>query len=120
MTTLIVLAAWAIVLIVSLIILISLLIQQFKHAGALYGIIGLITAGIWTFFWGWIKQKDLKLTKVMILFTLFLIILVSPIILMNFIDVPILNEGKKLVTTVIKERSFDPIMAKIGCNKQIL
>ena len=110
MTTLIVAAALAIVLIVSLIILISVLIKQFKHGGALHGVIGLITAFIWTFIWGWLKHKEAKLTKVMILLTFFLLILASPFVLKTYMDVPVLNDVEKTVTAVIKDRSIDPIM----------
>lgn len=110
MITLIVAAAWAIVLIVSLIITFLVLIKQFKHGGALHGIIGLITGGIWTFFWGWIKHKKFKLTGAMILWTLLLILLISPMVLINVIDLPILKDAEKMIITVIKDRSFDKIM----------
>ena len=113
MITLIISAALASVFIVSLIILISVLIKQFKYGGVLHGIIGLITGGMWTFIWGWLKNKNFKLTKVMILWTLFLLILVSPIVVINFTDVPILNDAEKMVTAAIKDRSVDPIMQRL-------
>ena len=92
MITLGIVGAWAIVLFISLIISLLVLIKQFKHGGFLHGIIGLITGGIWTFFWGWIKNRKFKLTGAMILWTLLLILLISPIVLINYIDLPILKD----------------------------
>ncbi len=54
---------------ISFIVLIIVLIKQFKHGGALQGIIGIITCGLWTFIWGWIKHKSLAMTKIMVLWT---------------------------------------------------
>jgi TolA-binding protein len=51
------------------IIFIIVLIKQFKHGGVLQGIIGLITGGLWTFIWGWIKHRRLAMTKIMVLWT---------------------------------------------------
>jgi thiol:disulfide interchange protein len=113
MTTLIISAALAIVFIVSLIILISVLIKQFKYGGILHGIIGLITGGMWTFIWGWLKNKEFEMTKVMILWTFFLLILASPIVVTNFTEVPIFNDAETMVTAAIKDRSIDPIMQSL-------
>jgi O-antigen/teichoic acid export membrane protein len=110
MITLSVVAAWAIVLLISFIISLLVLIRQFIHGGALHGIIGLITGGIWTFFWGWIKNRKFKLTGTMILWTLLLILLISPIVLINYIDLPILKDAEKMITAVIKDPSIDTLM----------
>lgn len=110
MITLSVVAAWAIVLLISFIISLLVLIRQFKHGGALHGIIGLITGGIWTFFWGWIKNRKFKLTGTMILWTLLLILLISPIVLINYIDLTILKDAEKMITAVIKDPSIDTLM----------
>jgi hypothetical protein len=41
---------------IGFIVFIIVLIKQFKHGGVLQGIIGIITCGLWTFIWGWIKN----------------------------------------------------------------
>ena len=79
---------------ISLIIFIMVLIKQFKHGGALQGIIGLITCGLWTFIWGWIKHKSLALTKIMIIWT---IIQLTPIVLMGVFGAAMMGEMYKLV-----------------------
>ena len=79
---------------VSLIIFVIVLIKQFKHGGALQGIIGIITCGIWTFVWGWIKHKSLALTKMMILWT---IIQLTPIVLVGVFGAAMMGEMYKLV-----------------------
>ncbi len=63
---------------ISLIVFIIVLIKQFKHGGVLQGIIGIITCGLWTFIWGWIKHKSLAMTKLMILWT---VIQLTPLVL---------------------------------------
>lgn len=40
---------------VSLVCFIMVLIKQFQIAGALHGIIGIVTCGIWTLIWGWMN-----------------------------------------------------------------
>jgi hypothetical protein len=44
------------------------LIRQFKSAGALHGIIGII-CGIYTFIWGWMNHRQEDLTKLMKIWT---------------------------------------------------
>jgi len=65
------------------------LIKQFKNGGPLHGSIGLITLGIWTFIWGWMKHKGLYLTKVMIVYTALIII---PVALVGVFGFGIVNE----------------------------
>lgn len=48
----------------SLICAIMVLIQLFKKEGAGLGILG-IFCGIYTYIWGWMKSKELGLTKIM-------------------------------------------------------
>jgi hypothetical protein len=79
---------------ISLIIFIIVLIKQFKHGGVLQGIIGLITCGLWTFIWGWIKHKSLAMTKIMVLWT---IIQVTPIILVGVFGAAMMGQMYKLV-----------------------
>lgn len=47
----------AVVGIASFVLFIMVLIKQFQNAGALMGIIGIITCGIWTFIWGWMNSN---------------------------------------------------------------
>jgi hypothetical protein len=53
----------------SLVCFVMVLIKQFQTAGALHGIIGLITCGIWTFIWGWMKASTLNLKNIMLAWT---------------------------------------------------
>jgi len=46
------------------VLFIFVLIKMFKNEGALKGILGFF-CGIYTFVWGWMKHKELALTKVM-------------------------------------------------------
>ena len=61
-------------LLVQFIIYIVIQIKMFKNDSALKGIIGIITGGLFTYIWGWLKHKQLALTKVMILWTMVIII----------------------------------------------
>jgi hypothetical protein len=53
----------------SLVCFVMVLIKQFQTAGALHGIIGIITCGIWTFIWGWMKASTLNLKNIMLAWT---------------------------------------------------
>jgi hypothetical protein len=108
-TTLILSAVFSILQIVGLILLLVVLIKQFKHGGALNGIIGIITCGFWTFIWGWIKHKSLELTKVMVVWT---IIVVAPIGLIGVFGVAIVNEMVQIATSLTEEGSIEGIMGK--------
>jgi hypothetical protein len=79
---------------ISLIVFVIVLIKQFKHGGALQGIIGIITCGLWTFIWGWIKHKSLALTKIMIIWT---IIQLTPLVLVGVFGAAMMGEMYKLV-----------------------
>lgn len=79
---------------VGFIVFIMVLIKQFKHGGALQGIIGIITCGFWTFIWGWIKNKSLAMTKLMIIWT---IIQVTPLVLIGVFGAAMMGEVYKLV-----------------------
>jgi hypothetical protein len=52
-----------------LVCFVIVLIKQFQTAGVLHGIIGLITCGIWTFIWGWMKGGALGLKNIMLIWT---------------------------------------------------
>lgn len=59
---------FALLSIANLVVFIIVLIKQFKE-GALKGVLGIITCGIYTFVWGWIKHKQLRITKMMLVWT---------------------------------------------------
>jgi Flp pilus assembly protein TadD len=79
---------------ISLIVFIIVLIKQFKHGGVLQGIIGIITCGLWTFIWGWIKHKSLALTKIMIIWT---IIQLTPLVLLGVFGAAMMGQMYKMV-----------------------
>ena len=53
---------------------IMVLIKQFQTAGAVHGIIGIITCGIWTFIWGWMNATSLNIKNIMMIWTLLIVI----------------------------------------------
>jgi hypothetical protein len=53
---------------------IIVLIKQFQDAGAVHGIIGIITCSIWTFIWGWMNATRLNIKKLMMIMTILFII----------------------------------------------
>jgi len=58
----------------SLICFIMVLIKQFQTAGAVHGIIGIITCGIWTFIWGWMNANNLGIKNIMMIWTLLIVV----------------------------------------------
>jgi hypothetical protein len=54
---------------ISFVIFIMVLIRQFKDAGAMHGIIGIVTCGIWTFIWGWMNATRLNIKNLMLIWT---------------------------------------------------
>jgi hypothetical protein len=57
-----------------LVCLIMVLIKQFQNAGAVHGIIGIITCGIWAFIWGWMNASRLNIKNIMMIWTVLAII----------------------------------------------
>ncbi len=106
-TTLIVIGVISIIEIALIIIFIIMLIKQFKHGGALHGIIGLITCGFWTFIWGWMKAKSLALTKIMIVWT---ILMITPGVLFGVFGMTMVNEIVAMVKTVVEEGKIDSVL----------
>ena len=53
----------------SLVCFVMVLIKQFKTEGALHGVIGLVTCGIWTFIWGWMRASTLNIKNIMLAWT---------------------------------------------------
>ena len=59
---------------ISFVIFIMVLIRQFKDAGPVHGIIGIVTCGIWTFIWGWMNAGTLNIRNLMIIWTICIIL----------------------------------------------
>ena len=60
--------------IASFVCFIIVLIKQFQEGGALHGIIGIITCGIWTFIWGWMNSGRLNIKNIMMIWTLLVVV----------------------------------------------
>ena len=58
----------------SLICFIIVLIKQFQNAGAVHGIIGIVTCSIWTLIWGWMNAGKLGIKNIMMIWTALIII----------------------------------------------
>ena len=54
---------------------IIVLIKQFKTAGVVHGIIGIICS-LWTFIWGWMNAGKLGIRNLMIIWTVLIILYV--------------------------------------------
>ena len=87
------LAAFAITEIVGLILWIMVLIKMFKTDGALKGFIGLF-CGIYVFIWGWMKHKQLAMTKTMTVWSLMIVI---PMLIVPVMGVSSVLEMQKYV-----------------------
>ncbi len=53
----------------SFVCFVLVLVKQFQNAGAVHGIIGIVTCGIWTFIWGWINAGKLSFRPLMLIWT---------------------------------------------------
>jgi uncharacterized membrane protein len=53
---------------------IMVLIKQFQNAGAVHGIIGIITCSVWTFIWGWMNASNLNIKNIMMIWTLLIVV----------------------------------------------
>ena len=60
--------------VVVLVCFIIVLIKQFQNAGAVHGIIGIVTCSIWTLIWGWMNAAKLNIKNIMIIWTLALVV----------------------------------------------
>jgi TolA-binding protein len=81
------LGAYLVANILSLILFFVVLIKLFKNEGALKGILGFF-CGIYTFIWGWMKHKQLAMTKLMTVWSL--------MILLPFVLIPVVGVGSLL------------------------
>jgi hypothetical protein len=58
------------------------LVKQFQNAGAIHGIVGIVTCGIWTFIWGWIKSGRFDFRMLMLVWTTLIIV---QVVIMNIL-----------------------------------
>jgi hypothetical protein len=93
MTELIVSILFSVLNFVGFIIAIIVLIKQFKHGGALQGILGIITCTFWTFIWGWIKHRGLAMTKLMVTWT---VVSVLPLVLIPVFGAAMFSDMYKM------------------------
>jgi len=102
MTTTLIVGGVLVVLLIALIaITIMVLIKQFKNGGPLHGSIGIITFGVWTFIWGWLKHKGLYLTKVMIVWSA---LVITPMALVGVFGFGIVNEFITAATNLTDDK----------------
>jgi len=101
-----------VLLLIGLILFVIVLIKQFKHGGALQGILGIITCGLWTFIWGWIKSRSLAMTKLMIIWT---VVEVAPLVLVVVFGAAMMGQMYKLVS----EFTGDPSLLLQQDQKQV-
>ena len=87
------LGAYLVANILSLILFFIVLIKLFKNEGALKGILGFF-CGIYTFIWGWMKHKQLAMTKMMTVWSLMILL---PFILIPVVGVSSVLEMQKYV-----------------------
>jgi len=90
---------FAILQITSIIIFFIVLIKLFKTEGVLKGILGFL-CGLYTFIWGWLKHKELQMTKLMAVWSIILIIFMVGIPLVGTTEI------MKTVTT-LQGKGFD-------------
>ena len=95
-------AALVLAQVVSLIVWIIVLIKLWKAEGALKGVLGFF-CGIYTFIWGWMKHKQLKMTKMMAVWSLAFI---APMILVPIMGVGSVLEMQKYVEAYTGDGDF--------------
>ena len=76
-------AAMVIAELIGIVLWIMVLIKLFKKEGTLKGILGFF-CGIYVFVWGWMKHKQLAMTKIMAVWSLMIVI---PMLLMPVMGV---------------------------------
>jgi len=99
-------AALFIALILSIILFFVVLIKIFKNEGALKGILGFFF-GIYTFIWGWMKHKQLAMTKLMTVWSLAMLL---PFILIPILGVSSVLEMQKYASA----RKYQIVKTEIG------
>ena len=58
----------------ALVCFIIVLIKQFQTGGAVHGIVGIITCGIWTLIWGWMNATKIGIKNIMLIWTALIVI----------------------------------------------
>ncbi len=58
----------------SLVCFVLVLVKQFQNAGAVHGVVGIVTCGIWTFIWGWINSGKLGFRSLMLVWTTLIVV----------------------------------------------
>jgi len=86
-------AAMVIAELVGIVLWIMVLIKLFKKEGTLKGILGFF-CGIYVFVWGWMKHKQLAMTKIMAVWSLMIVI---PMLLMPVMGVSSVLEMQQYV-----------------------
>ena len=88
--------AFMIMQIMCIVFFFMVLVKLFKNEGALKGILGFFF-GIYAFIWGWMKHKELALTKVMVLWSVLTVasIVMAPVIVASG-TMEIMNYAAKL------------------------
>jgi len=105
-------AALFIALILSIILFFVVLIKMFKNEGALKGILGFFF-GIYTFIWGWMKHKQLAMTKLMTVWSLAMLL---PFILIPIMGVSSLLEMQKYARAYTGDGNIKLSKPKSGIN----
>ena len=95
-------AALVLAQVVSLIVWIIVLMKLWKAEGALKGVLGFF-CGLYTFIWGWMKHKQLKMTKMMAVWS---IAFVAPMILVPIMGVGSVLEMQKYVEAYTGDGDF--------------
>ena len=83
----------------SLICFIIVLTKLFKEKGAVHGILGIIVS-LYTFIWGWVESKRLRITKIMCFWTLFLVS--SNLAVLGMIVIPKFAGRQQAIETAAK------------------
>ena len=105
-------AALFIALILSIILFFVVLIKMFKNEGALKGILGFFF-GIYTFIWGWMKHKQLAMTKLMTVWSLAMLL---PFILIPILGVSSVLEMQKYASAYTGDGNIKLSKPKSGIN----
>jgi hypothetical protein len=58
----------------SFVCFVLVLVKQFQNGGVVHGIVGIVTCGIWTFVWGWLRSGRLDFRVLMLVWTTLIIV----------------------------------------------
>ena len=62
-------ALYVLLSLLAFVMFILVLVKLFKAEGILRGVLGILSCGIYPFIWGWVKNREFRLTKVMVVWT---------------------------------------------------